>query len=730
MKTKRKMGYRSIAIGAISAVVLLSFLPLFTAAKAASAAFQTQLVMSNAAEPYQTARIASGQETGHPVIELANGMNVWYGIDVTGSVGVKLYSATTQSENLLNWELAQQLLLPPVGAFPAELDPSSYTTNTYPYAKEQVTTEFIEAKQQMKLTLNPYEPTATVLDVLGMTAQLLGDSQEGNALGVLKLGNMQQIEQKLKTFTDLSGAAQAYSQVLRDAGSNGLQFTADTAIYASKLEQLGGTPQDQEQLAQMLQLYLGFIPMSTIQQAVHTLAGISEADIEQCTQKAIQEAGARVAPKGENPVITVETEPIGAPTPTPTPTTPSPVAGTIQEFDLSSSNLPSGAGSMVVGPDGNLWFTDEYSDDIGRVTPQGTVTLFPLHLCRDSGCIADSIINGPDGNLWFLETGEGNSIGKMTPQGKVTLYSLTSVCAPYEKTSACNPIDLIAGPDGNLWFVLSIFNSIDSYTSSTYREVAAIVRITPDGKITQFTDPAMAHVVDNSIPAIHAGPDNTIWYLETSLGANNVVTDVMKKMTVNGVISSFPIDSGADSFASQNWSFEGNIVTGSDGNLWFTLNSVIANTLGNVTPSGVVTKFPLPTAHSIPSNIMVGPDGNLWFTEWAATDAIARITPDGTITEYPQKGCVNSLTGPSYFSCVIQNLIVGPDGNLWFINNYSGAIDRITPTGTVTKYALPAADNATCFMPSIILVGPDNNVWFATGNEQFPCSGKIGRLTP
>ena len=35
----------------------------------------------------------------------------------------------------------------------------------------------------------------------------------------------------------------------------------------------------------------------------------------------------------------------------------------------------------------------------------------------------------------------------------------------------------------------------------------------------------------------------------------------------------------------------------------------------------------------MPSGITAGPDGNLWFTEAAAT--IGRITPAGTVTEFP-----------------------------------------------------------------------------------------------
>src|SRR5271156_5023670 len=44
------------------------------------------------------------------------------------------------------------------------------------------------------------------------------------------------------------------------------------------------------------------------------------------------------------------------------------------------------------------------------------------------------------------------------------------------------------------------------------------------------------------------------------------------------------------------------------------------------------------TATNVPTSLVVGSDGNLWFTDpgtYKSTAAIGRITPSGTITEYP-----------------------------------------------------------------------------------------------
>jgi hypothetical protein len=106
----------------------------------------------------------------------------------------------------------------------------------------------------------------------------------------------------------------------------------------------------------------------------------------------------------------------------------------------------------------------------------------------------------------------------------------------------------------------------------------------------------------------------------------------------------------------------------------------------------------------------VGPDGNLWFTDYAASGpnkigqitlsgAIGRITPSGALTEFPLPA-VNSL--PS-------NLTVGPDGNLWFteVATSGPAIGRITPSGAFTKFLLPTRHAS----PGALTVGPDGNLW-------------------
>ena len=152
------------------------------------------------------------------------------------------------------------------------------------------------------------------------------------------------------------------------------------------------------------------------------------------------------------------------------------------------------------------------------------------------------------------------------------------------------------------------------------------------------------------------------------------------------------------------------IVAGSDGNIWF-YSAGAAPAIVKMTPAGTFTAYPLPPGSEIDDNMVVGPDGAIWFSDQGTT-SIGKITPNGTITEYP-------LTTGAFPT----NITVGPDGNLWFADN-SGAIGRISTSGTVQEFETGLQTGAD---PDAITPGPDGNVWFT---DQDGSQRAIGRVTP
>jgi hypothetical protein len=68
-------------------------------------------------------------------------------------------------------------------------------------------------------------------------------------------------------------------------------------------------------------------------------------------------------------------------------------------------------GDIKVGFDGNLWFSESETNKIGRITPSGQITEFPIPTPNSS---PQGLTRGPDGNVWFTEF-NANGIGSIIP---------------------------------------------------------------------------------------------------------------------------------------------------------------------------------------------------------------------------------------------------------------------------------------------------------------------------
>ena len=220
-----------------------------------------------------------------------------------------------------------------------------------------------------------------------------------------------------------------------------------------------------------------------------------------------------------------------------------------------------------------MWFAETRGNRIGRITPNGTITEYPLPSADSS---PQDIAAGPDGNMWFTEPW-GNQIGRITPDGTITEFPVLTAPTHYP-----GPWMIAAGPDGKMWF--------------TGHEAFGIARITPDGTV---------NVLGIGGGGMAAGPDGNMWLT----GMRSI-----RRIAPDGTITKYPLNSTGDT--------TGGIAAGPDGNMWFTgLRSI-----GRITPMGTITKYRLPTADSLPLGITGGPDGNMWFTERQA-NKIGRISP-------------------------------------------------------------------------------------------------------
>jgi streptogramin lyase len=311
--------------------------------------------------------------------------------------------------------------------------------------------------------------------------------------------------------------------------------------------------------------------------------------------------------------------------------TPASAAGqAIQEFPLAPGTFP---GGITTGPDGNLWFAAEGTGDIGRMTPQGAVTMFdvtgpnPSQSPTDPTFVApvDQITSGPDSALWFTMPFE-DRIGRITTDGAPSEF----IAGP-----GARPEAITSGPDGHLWF--------------TAANLLRIGRITTGGAITLY-GPTGAGPSD-----ITPGPDGRLWFTESVANRIGAITTDAPPDSADGITHFSQGLTGA--------SEPSGVTPGPGGGLWFTESAV--NQVGHITPSGVITEFPGTGAG--PSAIEVGRDGALWFTESEA-NSIGRITTSGLITNHfavPTPG-----SEPS-------DVTAGPDGALWFTEFQGQKIGRI-----------------------------------------------------
>ena len=325
---------------------------------------------------------------------------------------------------------------------------------------------------------------------------------------------------------------------------------------------------------------------------------------------------------------------------------PTSTTGDITEF---TDGLPFGTNpyGIVTGPDGDLWFVENGSNQISKIDPTtGAVTDYSAGLTGGAGLW--EITDGPDGDLWFTES-IANKIGKIDPTtGTITEYSVSS-----------GALGITTGPDGDIWFTeyngsISRIGQFDPRTGTTVREYSL-----KNGGAFPWS--------------IAAGSDGNMWFTEDS-----TANKIGKVDLSTGSITEYALTGPANAMV---------IVAGPDGDLWFTENS--GNRIGRFDPTTLqLTEFPIPTPSSRPQGITVGSDGNLWFNEWSA-NTIGRITPDGRITEFPIRP-IDNVVKPYLITS-------GPDGNIWFTENPGNRIGRLIVaasqdvTPPVTSIALDPA---------------------------------------
>ncbi len=277
--------------------------------------------------------------------------------------------------------------------------------------------------------------------------------------------------------------------------------------------------------------------------------------------------------------------------------------------------------SIVTGPDGALWFTENSGNKIGRITTSGVISEYAI---PTTGAAPYGIAAGSDGALWFAEN-QASQIGRVTTSGQITEYQTP--------TGAASPENIAAGSDGALWF--------------TEYQANKIGRITTSGVVTEYAVPTSG----SGPSSIVAGPDGALWFTEAQ--GNKIAT-----ITTGGQVTEYPIPGSLGFVPSP-----GEIIVGADGALWFTGSP---SGLGRITTAGVMTLWNISW-----NNIAVGPDQMMWFAGYNGTG--------GAVGQFQETQQLSSYDVPLPAAPGTPGeIITGPDSALWFVDG-SNYIVRFSP---------------------------------------------------
>jgi streptogramin lyase len=212
--------------------------------------------------------------------------------------------------------------------------------------------------------------------------------------------------------------------------------------------------------------------------------------------------------------------------------------------------------------------------------------------------------------------------------------------APQNCTRNCGsywPITVVAGPDGATWVL--------TFTG--------MVRLNADGTTTvrPFLAPAIG------VGGVAVGADGAFWVTEPG-------ESTVERVPLSGANTAYPVSGNPT-----------RITAGSDGALWFI---DLTGTIGRITTAGQASAYVGATSGRFTEGdaIATGGDGAIWFTE-ANANTLGRLTPGGLLSHYAVPPAGTSPAG----------ITSARDGTLWFLEQYGG--------GIVVVHATPASSSAS-----------------------------------
>jgi streptogramin lyase len=178
----------------------------------------------------------------------------------------------------------------------------------------------------------------------------------------------------------------------------------------------------------------------------------------------------------------------------------------------------------------------------------------------------------------------------------------------------------------------------------------------------------------SAIDALAVGPGGAVWF---------ITAQSVGYFPAQGNTVRFSLPKVHEGFAA-----------GPDGNVWFAMPSDIGYSIDEITPAGMlIVKADLAIQ---PVGIVTGPGGKLWvsYLSFDNVGHLGYLKADGSLQSFPMNYGLP------------REMILGPDGNIWF--PLQNQIGLMTPLGEVAVFDVP--------VPTTIY-GPIYPVWLANGPD-------------
>lgn len=400
-----------------------------------------------------------------------------------------------------------------------------------------------------------------------------------------------------------------------------------------------------------------------------------------------------------------------------------------------------GAGAMAQGPDGAVWFETDAAPNsppdtplLGRFDPlSATISTYQPPSAGGLGFIS-SIAAGPDGNVWALDQGGGspaidvyirNELAVSPPSLTLKSAQSATLKAKYTGTGALSAtssdtsvVTVAPGSKAKTWVATAhnagaativvadaIHNSftvpVTVTATSQARESHSRMRMRAFPALS-WKQYAAQVPAPSALTGIVAGPDGALWYTESH-------DALLVRMTTSGSVTRYTLKSGGKLF------LPGYLAVGADLRLYIAGCLVRGSqcgqaAIGVATTSGAFTAFRPPSGDGagLVNRPALGPDGNVWFPEFFH---VAKITPAGSITEYPDP----STSPPT--PDTNAGAAAGADGNMWVNFSPLGEVLRVTPSsGKLAGFKLVQTKTACGLSQNDIAAARDGFLYAGCGS--------------